>query len=339
MYINPDFVRGTVASMSIVVCVSSNDPLHDAEQCEECSAMGGFAVHRGVYKCSHCDEEFRGERVCGRHVAGCPHRAGKPRGARVGAKRKRPAAAAGAARRLGRANAHLRSALGAERRLGRASTGSLGGDASRRATLGLQPATTEYCAALDEELDQLIGRVCRVREAARRGVKGPLLGYIVSALSPRVVNVEVLTLQASKVGPHYRQGFHRHGRKMMTVAMHDISLIASNDGDETDTHTEVASALLFDLSVKQQVWRGCAAFCDVSPGLFRPTLRSLARLQNADNQRLSWKDDAPRQSLHPDRCTRYIKRLFDGGWVHKDVHDTMMRFVSDAFVRVCNTLE
>jgi hypothetical protein len=198
--------------------------------------------------------------------------------------------------------------------------------------------TTEYCAALDEELDQMIGRVCRIRETARQGVRGPLIGYIVSALSPRVINVEVLTLQAAKVGLHYRQGFHRHGRKMMTVGMHDITMVDSSGSTESQIHTEVAAVLLFDLSVKQQVWRGFAAFCASSPALFRPTLTSLSRLQNADTQRLPWKGDAPRQSLHPDRCTRYAMLLMSAGWVDEHGYSALMRFSTDAFVRVCNTL-
>jgi hypothetical protein len=382
-------------TMLDVLCVSSNDRTHDSSQCNICISAKNGKLHMGLYECSRCHIKFSGKRLGAKHVAVCKLHETRTSSARTVRKRNREICDETRVRwgrRREKYNKEMQkhefkrnqsvriekctipqSATDGHRvvpqvvklclRSGiteyHAAVLQSGADGHRVVPqvvkLCLRSGITEYHAALDEELDRLIGRVCRVREAARRGVRGPMIGYIVSALSPRVINVEILTLQAAKVGPYCRQGFHRHGRKMVNVAIHDITIIDADNTTETETHIDLAAALLFDLSVKQQVWRGFDAFCEVcvcvsyslllnctcmqiSPVLFRCTLRNLSRLQNADAQRLVWKDDAPRQSLHPDRCTRYAMRLLHAGWIDTEMYDILMRFVTEAFVRVCNTL-
>ena len=294
--------------MLVEWCLPTNDPAHDVASCTVCKGTTPSCVHLGVYKCGNCDKQFHCKRLGVKHCSrgGCKLRA-------VGANRttgSRPDTCSSKRQRR-----H---------------------PVPRSPKLGLQPAIREYMPAVDRGLHTMIGRVCRIRPRSGCGIVGPLLGYVVSALSPCAIKVEVLTLQAGKVGEHQRRGMHRDGRQLVTVAQHEISILDASV--DAETQTEVASVLLFDLSTRQQVWRGFAAFCSLAPLFFRPTLQSLSKLQAADKHRVLWQDHNARQSLHPDRSTRFVNTLANAGLIQGDAVQTLEKFVNNAFVRVCNTL-
>ena len=286
--------------MLVEWCLPTNDPAHDVASCTVCKGTTPSCVHLGVYKCGKCDKQFHCKRLglkhCIKHSA-----AGAVNGP--------------CARSSKRQRRH---------------------PVPRSPKLGLQPAIREYMPTVDRGLHTMIGRVCRIRPRSGCGIVGPLLGYVVSALSPCSIKVEVLTLQAGKVGEHQRRGMHRDGRQLVTVAQHEISILDASI--DAETQTELASVLLFDLSTRQQVWRGFAAFCSLAPLLFRPTLQSLSKLQAADKHRVFWQDRNAKQSLHPDRSTRFVNTLVKAGLIPDDAAQTLAKFVNSAFVRVCNTL-
>jgi hypothetical protein len=199
--------------------------------------------------------------------------------------------------------------------------------------LELGEASTEYVAPLDHELHAMVGNVYRVRETSRNGLRGPLLGFVVNALSPMQIKLEILTMTAGKVGSRgLRQGIHKDGRYMITRPIQDLRAVVATDC------VDVGAALFFDLTVRQSVWRGFKAFYAHSPVLLRPTLESLATLQCKDRDGIKWVEATAKTSLHPDRVVKHIQFLYSEGYVTKEQVGILTRFVTDAFVRVCNTL-
>jgi hypothetical protein len=293
--------------MLVELCLPTNDPAHNIALCIVCKDTSS-RMHLGVYKCGNCGTRFHCKRLGLKHCSrgDCNRSAG-------GVKR-----AAGHGPYTCSSKRQKRHPV------------------PRSPKLCLQPVIREYMPAVDRSLHTMIGQVCRIRSSSGCGIIGPLLGYVVSALSPCAIKVEVLTLQAGKVGENQRRGMHRDGRQLVTLAQHEISILDASINAQTQT--EVASVLLFDLSTRQQVWRGFAAFCSLAPLFFRPTLQSLSKLQAADKQRVFWKDQNARQSLHPDRSTRFVNTLAKGGLIPDDAVQTLTKFVNSAFVRVCNTL-
>ena len=205
---------------------------------------------------------------------------------------------------------------------------------TNRAKLELREVTTEYVAPVDHELDAMVGNVYRLRETSRNGLRGPLIGFVVNALSPMQIKLEILTMTAGKVGVRgLRQGIHKDGRCLITRPIQDLRAVIARDC------VDVAAALFFDLTVRQSVWRGFRAFCAHSPVLLRPTLESLATLQSKDRNGIKWVEANAKASLHPDRVAKYVQFLYNEGYVTKEQVDILTCFVTDAFVRVCNTLK
>jgi hypothetical protein len=342
--------------------LASNDASHDKVTCTRCRDV---YPHLAGYQCNGCEMLFHCERIGDKHVCRRPTK--KQRRARVPRRRScetateyvaseepytksarlelREAATEYVAS-VGQEPYELREAateyvasVGQEpyetREAATEYVASVGQEPyAKPARLELREAATEYVASLDHELHAMVGNVYRLRETSRNGLRGPLLGFVVNALSPMQIKLEVLTMTAGKVGLRgLRQGIHKDGRCMITRPIQDLRAVIATDC------VDVAAALFFDLTVRQSVWRGFRAFYAHSPVLLRPTLESLATLQSKDRNGIKWVEANAKASLHPDRVVRYVQFLYNEGYVTKEQVDILTRFVTDAFVRVCSTLK
>jgi hypothetical protein len=320
--------------------LASNDASHDKVTCTRCRDV---YPHLAGYQCNGCEMLFHCERIGDKHVCRRPTK--KQRRARVPRRRscetateyvasEEPYTKSARLELREAATEYVASEEPYETR--EAATEYVASEEpyAKPARLELREAATEYVASLDHELHAMVGNVYRLRETSRNGLRGPLLGFVVNALSPMQIKLEVLTMTAGKVGLRgLRQGIHKDGRCMITRPIQDLRAVIATDC------VDVAAALFFDLTVRQSVWRGFRAFYAHSPVLLRPTLESLATLQSKDRNGIKWVEANAKASLHPDRVVRYVQFLYNEGYVTKEQVDILTRFVTDAFVRVCSTLK